>query len=89
MNEPAKTMGMVVATELDTVGQRCPIPVLKARKRMKSLESGEVLCLLADDPLSTVDVAHFCEEDGHTLLQRLDEGERWRFFIRKRADETS
>lgn len=55
-------------TVLDTRGARCPIPVLKARKRLRALPCGAVLTLLCDDPLAAVDVPNFCREDGHTLL---------------------
>lgn len=56
------------AATLDVRGARCPIPVLKARKRMKAVASGAVLTLISDDPVARIDVPHFCREDGHTLL---------------------
>jgi len=54
--------------ELDATGLICPLPVLKARKRLMALASGQVLRLLADDPAAIIDVPHFCTEQGHTLL---------------------
>ena len=54
--------------ELDAAGLICPLPVLKARKRLESLKSGETLKLIATDPASVIDVPHFCNEQGHTLL---------------------
>lgn len=54
--------------ELDATGLLCPLPVLKARKRLQALQSGEVLRLLADDPAAIIDVPHFCNEQGHDLL---------------------
>ena len=54
--------------ELDALGLLCPLPVLKARKRLQALQSGEVLRLLADDPAAIIDVPHFCYEQGHDLL---------------------
>lgn len=72
-------------THLDVRGSRCPIPVLKARKRIKSLPSGAVLVLLCDDPVATIDVPHFCQEDGHTLDAQNDVGDGvMAFHIRKR-----
>ncbi len=53
---------------LDAVGLLCPLPVLKARKRLKSMSSGAVLRLEASDPAAVIDVPHFCAEQGHTLL---------------------
>jgi tRNA 2-thiouridine synthesizing protein A len=54
--------------ELDAMGLLCPLPVLKARKRLEGLQSGETLKLIATDPVSVIDVPHFCTEQGHTLL---------------------
>ena len=59
---------MKIDEELDATGLLCPLPVLKAAKRMKSLSTGEVLRLLADDPAVVVDVPHFCAEQSHELL---------------------
>lgn len=59
---------MKIDEELDATGLLCPLPVLKAAKRMKSLSTGEVLRLLADDPAAVVDVPHFCAEQSHELL---------------------
>ena len=53
---------------LDTTGLKCPLPVLKARKRLKSLQPGQVLELLADDPAAVIDVPHFCNEAGHEFV---------------------
>ncbi|MQQ07304.1 preprotein translocase subunit TatB [Epibacterium sp. SM1979] len=53
---------------LDAIGLLCPLPVLKARKRLKSMDPGAVLTLLVDDPAAIVDVPHFCSEAGHEYL---------------------
>ncbi len=54
--------------ELDAKGLLCPLPVLKARKRLQALSVGQVLRMEADDPAAIVDVPHFCAEAGHELL---------------------
>ncbi len=54
--------------ELDARGLLCPLPVLKARKRLIGMASGQVLRLLADDPAAVIDVPHFCSEAGHEFL---------------------
>jgi len=75
-----------VAAEVDTRGLLCPLPVLKARKRLQALAGGAVLRLLADDPAARVDVPHFCREQGHALLEARDgEGGTLIFLIRKRG----
>ena len=46
--------------ELETLGLLCPLPVLKAAKRLRSMPAGAVLKLVADDPAAVIDVPHFC-----------------------------
>lgn len=60
--------------ELDARGLLCPLPVLKARKRLMALPAGGVLRLVADDPAALVDVPHFCAEQGHALLAQEEMG---------------
>ena len=57
---------------LDTRGLLCPLPVLKARKRLHTLPAGTVLRVIADDPAARVDFPHFCAEQGHRLLAEAD-----------------
>jgi tRNA 2-thiouridine synthesizing protein A len=70
--------------ELDATGLLCPLPVLKARKRLMALPPGGVLRLIADDPAAAVDVPHFCAEAGHALIGEDDLGRpRRAYFIRR------
>jgi tRNA 2-thiouridine synthesizing protein A len=69
--------------ELDAKGLLCPLPVLKARKRLQALGAGRVLRVEADDPAAIVDVPHFCNEAGHTLVSTQDLGASQVYFIRK------
>lgn len=68
---------------LDARGLKCPLPVLKARKAMKPLAPGETLLVEATDPSAVQDFASFCETAGHLLLDSSQEGEVYRFAIRK------
>ncbi|SDF47939.1 tRNA 2-thiouridine synthesizing protein A [Salipiger thiooxidans] len=74
---------MDVTAELDAVGLLCPLPVLKARKRLSQLATGEVLRILADDPAAVIDVPHFCNEAGHQLLSMQDEGAVQIYLVRR------
>lgn len=56
--------------ELDALGLLCPLPVLKARKRLQALQSGQILRIEADDPAALIDIPHFCTEAGHTLIDQ-------------------
>lgn len=74
--------------DLDALGLLCPLPVLKARKRLQALQAGQVLRLQADDPAAVLDVPHFCNESGHELLQSEDQGSARHYFIRKNSAQT-
>ena len=69
--------------DLDATGLLCPLPVLKARKRLQALAAGEVLRLVADDPAAIVDVPHYCAEAGHDLLEQSQSGDVQVYLIRK------
>lgn len=70
-------------TVLDARGLICPLPVLKTAKALKGLASGAVLTVEATDPASVIDIAHYCNESGNTLVGQEREGEIYRFRIRK------
>lgn len=55
--------------KLDAVGLLCPLPILKARKRLTPLNVGDELEMHANDPAAIIDVPHFCTEAGHTLIE--------------------
>lgn len=59
---------MTYDDEIDATGLLCPLPVLKARKRLQGLRSGQRLRVLADDPAAVIDIPHFCNETGHQLV---------------------
>lgn len=67
----------------DLRGLKCPLPVLKARKKLSAMPSGSELVLETTDPLAGIDIPHFCHEDGHALLstERTQTGHR--FTIRR------
>ena len=69
--------------ELDAKGLLCPLPVLKARKRLQALPSGAVLRVEADDPAAVIDVPHFCNEAGHELVETADQQSSQLYYIRK------
>ncbi|GLS88329.1 hypothetical protein GCM10010873_33030 [Cypionkella aquatica] len=55
--------------ELDCLGLLCPLPVLRARKRLLGMQPGEVLRVLASDRMAAIDLPHFCVEAGHDYLE--------------------
>jgi len=71
-------------TVLDVKGMNCPLPVLRANKALRSLESGARLRLLATDRAAVADVQAFCREAGHALLAWSEEAGVFSFVIRKK-----
>ena len=70
--------------ELDCLGLLCPLPVLKARKRLLGMAAGQVLRVLASDKMAAIDLPHFCAEAGHDYLgaSAMDGGSA--YLIRRR-----
>ena len=62
--------------ELDTSGTECPIPVLKARKLSQSLTEGNIVKVIATDPLAEEDFKHYCEQSGYEYLDCNKEKEK-------------
>ncbi|QFT29180.1 sulfurtransferase TusA family protein [Roseibium porphyridii] len=66
-------------TLLDLKGLKCPLPVLKTRKALTRLNTGDQLTVLTTDPMAEIDIPHFCQENGHELLaaEKLEGGHRF------------
>ncbi|MCY4006912.1 MAG: sulfurtransferase TusA family protein [Rhodobacteraceae bacterium] len=70
--------------QLDATGLQCPLPVLRIRKFLQGLESGDRLTVIADDPVAAIDVPHFCSEQGHALIAVSEIESGIRFEIQKK-----
>lgn len=68
---------------LDTRGLSCPLPVLKARKRLMAMAAGERLRVLATDPKAPGDFALYCQESGYRLLEQRQEGSDYIILIER------
>ena len=68
---------------IDVRGLKCPLPVLKTERRMRSFAAGTRFVVLTTDPMAAVDLPHFCNENGHRLLASGREAEALRFEIEK------
>jgi tRNA 2-thiouridine synthesizing protein A len=71
--------------ELDATGLNCPLPILRAKKAITGLESGQTLKIIATDPGSVKDFEAFCKQTGNTLLSSGEEGGKFVFMIKKAA----
>jgi tRNA 2-thiouridine synthesizing protein A len=58
----------LIETVVDARGHRCPVPTLRLRRACEAAEVGDVLRLLADDPLARIDVPHYVAEAGLELV---------------------
>ncbi|MCC6260925.1 MAG: sulfurtransferase TusA family protein [Anaerolineales bacterium] len=68
---------------LDCTGLLCPWPIAKTTQAMKTLESGQILKLIATDAGSPPDIAAWSRQTGNELLRSSEEGEKFIFFLRK------
>ncbi|MDH3209179.1 MAG: sulfurtransferase TusA family protein [Burkholderiaceae bacterium] len=70
--------------ELDTCGLNCPLPLLKAKKALADMRSGEVLKVVATDPGSTRDFQAFARQTGNELIEQSTIGDKFVHFLRRR-----
>ena len=70
--------------ELDTRGLNCPLPILKAKKALADMLSGEVLKVVATDPGSVRDFQAFARQTGNELVEQKAEGADFLHVIRRR-----
>ena len=70
-------------TTLDTSGLKCPLPVLKAKKALKSMAAGAELTVIATDPGAVDDFHAFCDTTGDCLVDWADDGGKLTFRICK------
>ncbi|OOH92353.1 sulfurtransferase TusA [Pasteurellaceae bacterium 15-036681] len=68
---------------LDTLGLRCPEPVMLTRKTIRNMSDGEVLHIIADDPATTRDIPSFCQFMDHTLLDSKTDSTPYQYWIKK------
>ena len=69
--------------ELDASGLNCPLPILRAKKNLNSMEAGQVLRIIATDPGSVKDFEAFAKQTGNELLDSGEEGGKFVFRIKK------
>ena len=70
--------------ELDTRGLNCPLPILKAKKALADMRSGEVLKVVATDPGSMRDFQAFARQTGNELVEQAANNDEFIHFLRRR-----
>jgi tRNA 2-thiouridine synthesizing protein A len=69
---------------LDVRGLQCPLPILKTKKSLLDIQSGQILKIIATDKGSLQDMPSFCSLTGHQLLHTNTEENTYSFWIRKK-----
>jgi len=69
--------------ELDASGLNCPLPILRAKKTLSSMQSGNILRIIATDPGSVKDFEAFARQTGNQLLESGEEGGKFVFLLKK------
>jgi tRNA 2-thiouridine synthesizing protein A len=75
---------MTDTLEYDATGLSCPLPVLRANRKLRELPSGGLLTVRATDPAAEQDFPSFCKQTGHELVSATRQGDVLIFVIRKR-----
>jgi tRNA 2-thiouridine synthesizing protein A len=70
--------------EIDTRGLNCPLPILKAKKALATLQTGEVLKVLSTDPGSVRDFQAFARQTGNELVEQTNVGNEFVHLLRRR-----
>ena len=70
--------------ELDTSGLRCPLPLLRAKKVLCSMQTGETLRITSTDPSSISDFKSFCQQTDHQLLESETQKNKYYILLKKR-----
>jgi tRNA 2-thiouridine synthesizing protein A len=69
---------------LDAKGMNCPLPILKTKKALQTMQPGGLLEVLATDPGSAADFESFCRQTGNQLVSSSKEGDVYKFVLKRK-----
>jgi len=75
---------MTFDKEVDARGLNCPLPILRAKKALNDMQSGQVLKVLATDPGSVKDFEAFCKQTGNELLSQAQTEREYSFYLQRK-----
>ena len=75
---------MDIDRELDVKGLNCPLPILRTKKALAEMESGQILRVLATDPGSVKDFAAFAKQTGNELVEQKEENRVFEFYLKRK-----
>jgi len=84
MSELTLESGLTVKAELDCRGLNCPMPIMKTKKAVDALSSGEILKMTATDPGSANDMIAWAKRTGNELLKSEEGNGEYIFFVKKK-----
>jgi TusA-related sulfurtransferase len=83
MQQPTP-LNIVVDKEIDTRGLNCPLPILRAKKALADMGTGQVLKVVSTDPGSNRDFQAFCRQTGNDLLGQENVGKDYIHYLKRR-----
>ncbi len=75
---------MEIDRDLDVKGLNCPLPILRTKKALAEMETGQVLRVRATDPGSVKDFAAFAKQTGNELLEQKEENRVFEFYLKRK-----
>ncbi len=73
-----------VNSELDVKGLKCPMPILKTKKALQSMQEGQILKVVATDPHADKDIQQFAIQTGNNILAKETAGDVYTFYIQRK-----
>jgi tRNA 2-thiouridine synthesizing protein A len=83
VDDSKKANEIPVAAQLDARGLNCPLPLLKTKAALARMRAGEILHVIATDPLAPLDFRAFCLRTEHELVHWFEIDQQSEFYIRK------
>ena len=70
--------------ELDACGLNCPLPILRAKKSLAGIDSGQILHIIATDPGAVKDFEAFAKQTENEMLDTTEDGDKFHFYVKKK-----
>ena len=84
MTSASTPIPVTVDREIDTRGLRCPLPILKAKRSLNDMASGQLLRVISTDPGSLRDFEAFARQTGNELVEQTSGGDEFVHYLRRR-----
>ncbi|HET9339937.1 MAG TPA: sulfurtransferase TusA family protein [Casimicrobiaceae bacterium] len=75
---------MTFDKEVDARGLNCPLPILRAKKALNDMQSGQILKIVATDPGAVKDFQAFCKQTGNELVSQSQAEREYSFYLKRK-----